>query len=234
VPTGWPTLVAWLERHGALHGLALDVWCAIAEDDAVFRTARGAFDAALRAHAALEEEVLLPAWETLPDPPPNATAAVYRADHDRLRALLDALERADTPLDRAAATATLLDVLDHHDRREASALMPGLDRAWSAEARAAFLRRAAAIDPAPSLLPPLRGRGAPTSDPALAFATDAPLDGLLDAARAPAHPKGPRLLGLVRAAAAEASAAATTRERRSHLRTAYDRWRLLGLLRPAP
>jgi hypothetical protein len=227
------SLVGWLDRHEGLRDLALDVWCAIPEGDDPFHDARRALDAALRCHVDLEDARLLPAWAALPDPPPNATAAVYRADHDRLRALLGDLAAAADPAARAARAALLLDVLDHHDRREASALKPGLDAALDPIETRAFLDEAEGAEARlPPRCPPALGRrGPPADDPALAFATDAPLDGILDRVPPVAHPKGPRLRAALAAAVDAARAEPDPRARRLRLLDAWTRWRLLGLLR---
>jgi hypothetical protein len=224
------SLTRWCDRHDGLRALALEVWCALPEGEAAYEAAVTDLVVDLQEHLALEEEHLLPAWAALPDPPPNATADVYRADHVLLRRHLATLSTATSLVDRATTTAALVEVLDHHDRRERSAMFPGLDRTLPAARVAAFLAIATAAERPRSAPRTLGRRGPRTGDPAITFATDAPLDGLLGEVRPPNHPKGERLLRAVQEAVASAEAAPSVRERRARLLEAWGRWRLLGLV----
>lgn len=222
-------LAAWSSRHAELEVLARDVWCAVADGDPAFGAALVVLDAALRQHAGFEDLHVLPVWASCPAPP-NATAAVLRADHDRLRALLDTLGAASDPVDRAEAAALLLEVLDHHDRREASSVVPHLDaldpdRAarWVAAARAEEGRLP------PRRPPPCTRRGPPTDDVRRAVATDAPLE--LPELPVPDHPKGARRRDAVRDAARAVADAPDGRARREALRALWGAWRLYGLVR---
>lgn len=217
-------------RHAVLDALGTDLWCAVPDGDEAWVVALRGFGAHLQQHVTFEEAWLLPRWAQVPGAPANASAAVVAADHELLRAILQDAAAAKTPLDRARAAAHLLDVLHHHDLRETSAMVPHLDATVPAEEVARWLARAAAEEAAlpPRSPPPLDRRGAPTTDPALAAATDAPLR--LPRLVVPAHPKGPRRVAAVEEAVARALAASDPRERRVAWLAVWGAWRLYRLV----
>jgi hypothetical protein len=196
-----------------------------------FRAGLGSLAEALRLHMAQEEAWLLPAWDEVPDPPPNATGAVLRRDHALLRELLGELEVAPARVDRAAALWRLREVLDHHDRREASSMKPGLDRALPPGTARAWLDRFEAEEDA---LPPAwrfepADRTPPDGpSPEEAIAADAPISPALASLAVPEHPKGVGLHARVVALAAEVDATADPRARRA---LAAELWGALRLVR---
>ncbi len=223
-------LAAWLDRHAELEARWRELWVALPEGEA-WRAGLGSLSEALRLHVAQEEATLLPAWARLPDPPPNATAEVLLREHRRLLGLLDELAVGASRVERAAAAWTLREVLHHHDRREATSMKPGLDRALPPELTRAWLDRFEAEEGA--LPPPFRcepgGRTAPDSpEPEEAIAADAPVTPTLARVPVPVHPKGPRLHARLVALAAEVDATADPRARRER---AAELWGALRLVR---
>ncbi len=112
------------------------------------RASFAAFDALLRAHAAMEEEHLLPLFQARGLESPGCTVDILRGEHDKIRRLLD---RARAQLPASAApipprqrvdlildSRNLRELLEHHDQRERAGFFPALDAALSAAERAAL------------------------------------------------------------------------------------------------
>lgn len=101
------------------------------------------FDALLRAHAAAEDELLLPRFEALELQTPGCTRALLDAEHRKLERELDAVAalQVDAPeplpaaqrLSWVRACRLLVELLDHHDQRERAAFFPALDEALPAQ-----------------------------------------------------------------------------------------------------
>jgi hypothetical protein len=232
-------LVGWLDRHRHLdEALALARRVAPQADDAWDQALR-ALDAALRLHMAQEERRLLPAYEPLAASlPSNAAPRVLRADHDRLRALLDAATTSD-PLARADALSLLAGALEHHHLREARYFKPTLDAGIDAATRRAWLQEITdeeeALGPLPSV-PVRASRAVPgeEADPLRAFALAVALDARLAErwARVPVpdHPKGARHHEACAALSAVVEAAPDLPTRRDRLAALSDRLRLLRVI----
>jgi Hemerythrin HHE cation binding domain len=183
---------------------------------------------------ALEERWLLPAFDAWAErAAPNQRPTVVRADHERLRSWLDVIERPVIDLAsqvaRAEALATLLQVLDHHDRREADGMLSVLE---DHPDRDAWLARIEAEEPA--LPPALAPRPAPPpwgpepDDPADALAAAAAQDAPLGELPALPGRNGERVGGAVFTAVGHAVGAASLVERRDTLLDVLDalrRWR---------
>ncbi|MCA9492952.1 MAG: hypothetical protein KC621_23640 [Myxococcales bacterium] len=227
------SLQDWLARHEELERRWEELWVAAPEVDAHgFREGLRSLGAALRLHVEQEEATLIPAWEELPDPPPNATGAVLRRDHALLLGLLDELERcADDGRSRACVLHRLREVLRHHDAREAASIKPGLDgrldastvRGWLAR----FEREEDALPEAFRFEP--CGRGVPVGDEAEdAVAADAPALDRVRGLGVPDHPKG---VILHSRAVALAEAVEGCDDPRARRLLAADLWGALHLLR---
>lgn len=235
------TLVGWLERHRHLDAALTLARRVAPQGDEAFAVALGALDAALRLHMAQEEELLLPAYAPLAvDLPPNAAPRVLRDDHDRIRALLDALASTRDPLARAEALSRLAGVLEHHDLREARYFQPTLDAGVDPDTRRGWLARIrdeeARLGPLPDVaLRPSTAGPPDETDPdramALAVALDAPLSEVWARVPVPDHPKGPRHHAACAALVAEVEAAPDLARRRDVLAALSDRLRLLRLCR---
>ena len=128
----------------------MHLWlAAVAAGDAPEARARyGAFSALLRAHAAMEEEHLLPPFAARGLETAGCTAQILRTEHDKLRRLLGAagaaLEAAGAPITPRARVELILschllrELLEHHDARERAGFFPALDGALSPAERTAL------------------------------------------------------------------------------------------------
>jgi len=144
-----PQLADLAGTHGEIRGRLYDWLEAVAAGDA--RGARRgfeAFDGLLRAHAAMEEEHLLPLFAARGLESPGCTADILRGEHDKIRRLLERA-RAQLPppaepiaprlrVDLIFESRNLREVLEHHDQRERAGFFPALDAALGAEERAAL------------------------------------------------------------------------------------------------
>jgi DUF438 domain-containing protein len=110
-----------------------------AEDQAATRDAFAAFDAAMRMHFDLEEEILFPAFEDATGMHGGGPTHVMRYEHGQMRALLDRLassaERGDTGAVLDGGD-TLLMLVQQHNAKEENMLYPMTERAlapgWAA------------------------------------------------------------------------------------------------------
>lgn len=240
-------LLDWCERHEGFGARLAQLRRIVPERDPD-RTAAalGALEVPLRLHMAQEERVLFPAYAPLAaDLPPNAALGVFQADHDRIRALLDALrqpaEGADGLLAQQRSLSLLAGVLEHHDLRERRWLKAVLDEALPAETRerwlSALLEEERSVGGAPGEALGCRPAPPPSlrsADPLrhlwLAVAQDAPLQQAWDRVPVPDHPKGSRLharcAALVQAVGREPELA----RRRDRLAALSDQLRLLELI----
>ncbi|MEZ4240397.1 MAG: hemerythrin domain-containing protein [Myxococcota bacterium] len=242
------SLAAWRSRHDTLEA-ALRAAARVApeRDAARFAVAWGGFRAAMTLHLAQEERWLLPAFDAYGrHAAPNQRPAVVRADHERIRAHLAAVEAAapDLPglVARAATLALLLAVLEHHDRREAAGMLTVLDAHVPAAERGAWLARIAeeeaalvlptvVLAPAP---PPWPWAG---DDPADRLAAEAAQDGDVAAALRAlptlAGPAGQRVhQGLVAAVArADAADLGIRRDALLSVADGLRRWRAVRAAR---
>lgn len=113
--------------------------------------ARAAFSrcaARLRAHAAMEEEHLLPLFASCGLESPGCTAAILHSEHAKILRALAALESRvaalPEPIPPDARVALVLDahplreLLRHHDQRERVAFFPALDAGLDSARRAAL------------------------------------------------------------------------------------------------
>lgn len=146
---GGVRLAALAEEHEAFRAAlfrALDAL--VAGDGAAARARFDAFAAEVEAHAAAEEAHLIPRFADLGLESVGCTASILRADHDKLRRLLDAgrgllaglgAEVAPrTRVEGVLAMRGLIELLAHHDQRERTAFFPPLDEALPATDRAAL------------------------------------------------------------------------------------------------
>lgn len=163
------SLADWATRHADLER-GLRIVCRIApeRDPARFAAVFGPFCAALRTHLELEEELLLPAFDhATHGVAPNQLPHVVRADHTRIRALVDAVEIAPSDvravIERAERLVVLLQVLDHHDRREVAGMFAALDRTVAPEVRETWLRTFAERERATGDVPDLAPLPAPVA-----------------------------------------------------------------------
>lgn len=120
---------------------ALDEWLAAVASGERAAAARAwtNFAAPLRAHAAMEEEMLLPLFCALGLESAGCSAAILRHEHAKIlrllaatEAKLDALAPAIPPAQRVALILDahpLLQLLEHHDQRERAGFFPALDAA---------------------------------------------------------------------------------------------------------
>lgn len=111
------------------------------------RTAFAAFDASLRHHLAMEEELLFPAFDNATGMHGVGPTAVMRMEHEQMRALLaqmqGALAAAD--LDTFLGCGETLNVLiQQHNMKEEHMLYPMAERALAADS-AALLERMRAL-----------------------------------------------------------------------------------------
>lgn len=97
-----------------------------------------AFRDGLLDHMRIEDDQLLPVYALMPDPPVGGGADLFRAEHERIRKLLDEFSRL---FERLTARLTSRDlvavierqrllkhVLEHHNLREQTHLYPTLDQ----------------------------------------------------------------------------------------------------------
>lgn len=235
------TFLGWRTRHRALDGWLRAAARAAPEGEERFRAAWRPFAAALRLHLAQEERWLLPAFAALPSAP-NQRSEVVAHDHRLIdRSLVD-IERvvADLPgaVARAEALSLLIQVLDHHDRREAGGMLAALDAHLPAPTRVEWLtaiaeeERALGVDEPPALGEAARAWVCASDDPADRLAAAAALDQSLteaaDALPAVAGPNGARVGRGVRAAVTAWGGApdlATRRDRLIDVLDALRRWR---------
>ncbi len=135
--------------HAGLEELLMRALEALtALDLAAARTEFARFAGALRLHARLEDEVVVPAYAALGDHPRGGGPELFNADHLSLRKVLDQCEveldaLGPTPGRRAMVRAlpTLLrarSVLEHHDLREERFLYVRLDAELTRPAAAAL------------------------------------------------------------------------------------------------
>lgn len=242
---------AWRDRHDDLAARwRVAARLAPERDPASFGPAWAAFDGALRAHLAIEEELLLPVFAAIGDDggavPPNQLAHVVQADHAQILALADQAGRDVRDVSevcaRAEALAALAAVLDHHDRREAQGMFAALDRHVDAAQRASWWAtiavREAVVGPAcaiaPSVAPaawPVPAGAAPADGLLAALAMDGEVD-LAAAALPPLPgPHGQRVSRGLGAAVARWQGASVLADRRDALFDGIDalrRWRAVA------
>lgn len=96
------------------------------------------FRDALLDHMQIEDDQLLPVYALMPDPPVGGGADLFRAEHDRIRKLLDEFsqlfDRLNAPM-KSRDLVTVIErqrllkhVLEHHNLREQTHLYPMLDQ----------------------------------------------------------------------------------------------------------
>jgi len=94
------------------------------------------FDASLRSHLAMEEEVLFPAFEAATGMTDSGPTFVMRMEHDQMRGMLDQMGAAlargdhDALLDQGD---TLLMLIQQHNQKEEGMLYPMSERALAAD-----------------------------------------------------------------------------------------------------
>ncbi len=115
---------AWRPRHDAFAGATRALRLASPQGPASDAVASLAH--ALEVHATYEEEVLWPRYaEVAPPDGPGSLRALHR-DHALLRGHLERAADPD-PLRRAWALSRLEGVLEHHDLREGTHVLPALE-----------------------------------------------------------------------------------------------------------
>ncbi len=90
------------------------------------------FDANMRKHLAMEEEVLFPAFEDATGMHGGGPTAVMRMEHERMRALLTDMAEASKSGDHNELVGqgdTLLMLIQQHNRKEEGMLYPMADNA---------------------------------------------------------------------------------------------------------
>ena len=110
------------------------------------RTGFEAFDAGMRHHFAMEEDVLFPAFEARTGMSGGPTS-VMRAEHAQMNALLTQMRTAlDQSDDQAylSQSETLLMLMRQHNMKEENILYPMSDQALAQE-QAALVQRMAAL-----------------------------------------------------------------------------------------
>lgn len=137
------------DAHGEIRGLLLGWLEAVVVGDSQEARARfDSFDALLRAHAAMEEEFLLPRFVELGLETLGCSAAILLAEHAKIRRHLDR-SRAEQPpagapiapgerVNLVLGSRDLRELLEHHDRRERAGFFPALDAALAPSERAAL------------------------------------------------------------------------------------------------
>lgn len=127
-PAAAPGLAAWFaDDHRACDEKWVEVEQAIArgEPDGIWKAVTR-FDSALRAHLAMEEDVLFPAAEQA-GLPPNGPTRVMRREHDEMRSLLDRMSGATLEGRHSAVLDdgdTLLMLIQQHNEKEEGVLYP--------------------------------------------------------------------------------------------------------------
>ncbi len=151
-PTQLPS--AFQQGHRRLDALLLDHQEAlIALDLATARRALAAYRAELEVHMAVEEDVVIPAFEALGVEIRGGGAHYYLLEHRKLDDLLRGVEEGLEELARRAPSRprdvlpllkrelSLEHVMEHHETREDYALYPTLDERLDDAARAELVRR---------------------------------------------------------------------------------------------
>jgi hypothetical protein len=239
------TLLGWRARHAVLEaGVRAAARVAPERDEGRFRAAWTPVAAALRLHMDQEERVLLPVFDDhAARAAPNQRPDVVRADHARIRDHLAAIE---APADDVAAVVAraeqlslLLQVLDHHDRREAGGMLAVLDEIVPAAERAAWIAVFEAdeatlpiadvpLGPAPPAWP---ADGSAADRLAAAAAQDGDVGAAVDALPSLGGRNGARVTAGVRSAVARAVGATDREARRDALLDVLDalrRWRAVA------
>lgn len=126
------TIAQFLEsdHHHCDDLLAAAEACAGRQDWEAARSAFGVFDAEMRHHLDMEEEILFPAFERTPGTPPGPTS-MMRSEHRQMRQLMDDMKQAllAHELDEFTACADVLHILmGQHNMKEESILYPMADR----------------------------------------------------------------------------------------------------------
>lgn len=121
-------IVSWFTRD---HRACDELWAAfeqaVADRDAHAPKAWRRFDAAMRRHIAMEEEVLFPAFEEATGMVDVGPPAVMRMEHAQMRGLLDQAGNAVAAGDLDAALDqgdTLLMLIQQHNAKEEGMLYP--------------------------------------------------------------------------------------------------------------
>ena len=109
-----------------------DLWAAVeaAEGTAGFAAAFSAFEAAMRRHLAMEEEVVFPAFEDATGMHNMGPVAVMRHEHEQMRGVLAQMEAAASSGDHADCVAqgdTLLMLIQQHNLKEEGVLYPMME-----------------------------------------------------------------------------------------------------------
>ncbi len=153
-----------LDVHREIDELVFDVWQRIVDRQwATIAPATMRLDRRLRAHIAVEDEHLVPAYARWVHPPdPALSAAMILRDHRLIERHLEGLAR-DVPRGAPASSsearalvafaerlAGLADLLEHHDLREASGFKPLLDAHLPGEVAGPLLAHAARQEKAAS------------------------------------------------------------------------------------
>jgi hemerythrin-like domain-containing protein len=131
-----------LKFFSADHRICDDLWTAVeaavdAGDGARVASSFAAFDAAMRRHIDMEEQVLFPAFEEATGITMGPTR-VMRAEHQQMRGLLDQMARAVGHDDGALVDHgdTLMMLIQQHNMKEEGMLYPMCDQhlygAWPA------------------------------------------------------------------------------------------------------
>ncbi|HHI81360.1 MAG TPA: hemerythrin domain-containing protein [Planctomycetes bacterium] len=110
----------WAKAEGALE-----------KNDGGAKAAFEAFDAAMRRHFAMEEELLFPAIEERTGMVDQGPTAVMRMEHEQMRGVLDQMAQALEKGDHQAALDqgdTLLMLIQQHNIKEEGVLYPMADQ----------------------------------------------------------------------------------------------------------
>jgi hemerythrin-like domain-containing protein len=142
------TFQAFAEAHRRFDRALVDHQVALTELD--LRRAAALLerlDGEVRAHARWEDRELLPVYEARAEPTRIGAAGIFRSEHAKIAAHLDALRgrmgslRRDDPELRRRVVEMIdeerlfKELLRHHAEREEKTLYPALDRLCSAEER---------------------------------------------------------------------------------------------------
>lgn len=128
------TLVDWFTRD---HQGCDDLWASVeaaGDDLATVRQAFLTFDGRLRAHLALEEDLLFPEFDEKSGMNGMGPTAVMRMEHAQMRALLDQMSRASAAQEIRNLGDTLLMLIQQHNAKEEGMLYPMAERVvdWAA------------------------------------------------------------------------------------------------------
>jgi hemerythrin-like domain-containing protein len=126
--------------HQQIDGLWAEVEAAVEREDAeAVPAAWRRFDAGLRRHLAMEEEVLFPAFEAATGMTQGGPTFVMRSEHAQMRGVLDQMAQAMAGGDHRELVDqgdTLLILIQQHNAKEEGMLYPMAERAlggqWSA------------------------------------------------------------------------------------------------------